>query len=420
MNILKKVYKFLTSFLLAVIILILLTIVTLVGTLDQEFLGLWPATKKYFHSGLIQSDYIEQKINSIELNRSIENGTTAKTVKLPPLILPGGLLLMSALFINMVLGAVVHVRKRARGIPNLISHFSILFLFVGAFLTFAFKRDGFVALYPGQASNTAHSYKEWQVEILEFSADGKPTKAHVIPWEQLLSIGKRGSGKEFHSKNLPFRVKIDTFLRNAQPTQASDSRAIDRVVNGLKLKALKSNTKVERNFPGCFASIYSDDGSDKLNEIILSGISSSIIPGEGADVAGFKIADKQYGLQLVKKNWQLPYYIHLDKFIFEKHPGTDKPKNFESRITRIDSLEGAIKEKVAIRMNEPMRKGGFVVFQESFGDPRDEGTYFSQFAVADNPSDRWPEIALWIMMVGLVFHFVWKLVEYINKSAKRG
>ncbi|MDF1816600.1 MAG: hypothetical protein P1V20_30640, partial [Verrucomicrobiales bacterium] len=85
------------------------------------------------------------------------------------------------------------------------------------------------------------------------------------------------------------------------------------------------------------------------------------------------------------------------------------------RITRYDSLEEEGKQ-VAIRMNEPMRHSGFVVFQESFGQHPETGEYHSQFAVSDNPSDQWPTIALVIMSIGLLLHFVWKLVEYINKS----
>ena len=129
-------------------------------------------------------------------------------------------------------------------------------------------------------------------------------------WEDLLTIG-RGRGKEFRSGNLPFSVKIDSFLRNAEPVSATNSKAIDREVHAIKLKPLKIDPKVEKNSPGCFASVMK--GSDKLNEFILSGYSTSLIPGRGSKVAGFTVDGKQYGLQLVKKNWQLPYLslIHI-------------------------------------------------------------------------------------------------------------
>lgn len=411
MNFLRDLYRFFSSYALATIVLVLLTIITLIGTLDQTFLGLFGAVSKYFHSwgklGFIESDYL------------ISAAKAYPNMKIPPvpLILPGGMLLMVILFINMVCGAVIHVRKRWRGIPNLISHLSILFLLVSAFVTFSFKNDGYVALFPGQVSNTAHSYKEWQVEILEFGEDKKPTKAHVIPWEQLGKIGKKGS-QEFVSSTLPFQITINSFLSNARPVSEQNNEAIDRAIDGLKLMPFPKDKEAERNYPACFVTVYDKEGSKQIDETILSAFSYTQLPGTSPRVAGFKVDGKQYGLQLVKRNWQLPYYIKLDKFINDKHPGTNLAANYESRITRLKDPTATVGKQVAVRMNEPMRHEGFVVFQESFGSDQ-TGQYYSQFAVSDNPSDKWPEYALWVMMFSLTVHFFWKLFEYSKKSLNR-
>ncbi len=402
MKILLPVYNFFRSYALATVLFVFLTIVTLFGTLDQVHLGLYGAVKKYFQSWFIASDLLRH-------------------IGIPlPIFLPGGLLLMILLFINMTLGAMVHVRKRVRGIPNLVTHFGILFLLVSGFVTFVAKNDGYVALFPGQASRIANSYKTWQLEILEFDEESKPVKAHIIPWERLLGVGEYGQ-QEFASEELPFSVVVDTFLRNAMPvpvTSPSAEKAMPREINGFKLLPRKKDKEVERNFPGCFVAVKSDEGGEEVTEVILSGISSNFLPGDSPRAAGFEYGGKQYGLQLVKTNWPIDYYIRLDKFIFEKHPGTDQPRNYESRVTRMTDLDSEGK-KVAIRMNEPMRYGGFVVFQEQYGQDRETGEYFSQFAVSDNPSDQWPTIALTIMGVGLGLHFVWKLVEYLNKARNR-
>lgn len=395
MNYLRSTYRFFTSFALATIVLVLLTLITLLGTLAQVDLGLWGAVQKYFHSWFVTTDLLGPI----------------------PIPLPGGLLLMLLLFVNMTLGAVVHVRKRTRGIPNLVSHLGILFLLVSAFVTFVAKNDGFVALFPGQASNMARSYKTWQLEVLEFNEAGRPTKAHVIPWEELTKLNG-GDEQEFTFKALPFSVKVDTFLRNANPIPASAPMAVragDREINGFKLLSAKKEKEEERNFPALFATVLKGENREEVAEMIISSYSASHMAGESPRVAGFKIDDKQYGLLLTKTTWPIDYYIKLDRFIFEKHPGTDQPKNYESRITRMDTFDDEGK-KVAIRMNEPMRHGGFVVFQESFGQNPDTGEYYSQFAVSDNPSDQWPTIALTIMGIGMFLHFIWKLVEYINKS----
>ena len=353
MSVLINIYNFFRSFGFAAIIFALLTVITLLGTIDQAHLGLYGAVKHYFQSFWpIKSDYLKAQWN------------------IPiPIFLPGGMFLMLLLFINMSLGGLVHVRKRLRGLPNLITHIGMMFLLISGFVTFIAKNDGYIALFPGQASNRANSYKTWQMEVLEFDENNKPVKAHIIPWETLLKIGESGE-QEFVFPDLPFSVKLDTFFRNSQPFPTTDSdaaKATTREVNGYKLLKKKKSNEEERNLPGCFARILSGDDKKEISETIIWARSAPVLPGQAPLVAGFEVGGKQYGLQLVKTNWPVDYYVKLDKFIFEKHPGTQKPKNFESRITRLETLESDEGKKVAIRMNEPMRHDGFVVFQEQYG-----------------------------------------------------
>ena len=86
MRFLYQLYKVLSSYWLAALTLFFMTVVTLVGTMDQVDLGLWGAKQRYFHSFF----------------------TSYKGVPLP-----GGLLLMMLLFVNMALGGMVHVRKES-------------------------------------------------------------------------------------------------------------------------------------------------------------------------------------------------------------------------------------------------------------------------------------------------------------------
>ncbi len=409
MPILKSIYKLLTSYALASTVLILMTIVTLVGTVDQVDLGLFAAKKRYFHSWFT---YYE-----IPMPFEMPNGLRGL-----PFPLPGGLLLMVVLFINMCFGALVHVRKRFRGIPMLIAHAGILFLLVSGFVTYKATRDGYVALYPGNATNRAQSYREWQIEILEIDDSGTPKQAIILPWEKLERIGDNGE-RVFTSPQLPFSVKVENFYRNARPLPTSapiSAEATGPEIDGFKLLRRNRETKEEANFPGCFATIVNPEDGSEAKKLILSGVSDRIQPDDQALAASFEFNDKQWGIQLVKKSWEIAFFIELDKFIFEKHPGTMKAKNFESRITRKSDLADNGK-KVAIRMNEPMRDSGFVVFQESYGPPNagPDEQYYSQFAVSDNPADQWPLYALIVTGVGLTLHFLWSLVEYISRSGRK-
>ncbi|MDB4454294.1 cytochrome c biogenesis protein ResB [bacterium] len=387
MRFLYKLYKILSSYWLAAVTLFFMTVVTLVGTLDQVDLGLWEAKQRYFHSFF----------------------TSYKGIPLP-----GGLLLMMLLFVNMVFGGMVHVRKKWRGLPLLISHFGMLFLLVSGFVTWTQTRDGFVAVYAGQVSDRAQSYRDWQIEILEVNEEGQATKAHTIPTEVLAKLGPTDSRKCM-SDALPFSLTIDRWFENAAVLPTSAPLAADlpgKVIDGFKVKAEKGAKERSRNFPACYLTIRPESG--EASEVILWGLSAKYDPRSSTSAYTFEVAGRQWALQLVKKSWPIAFAIRLDRFLYEKHPGTMTPKNFESRITRLDSLDAAEGKRVAIQMNKPMRHDGFVVFQESYG-TRDKGPdpeYYSQFAVSDNPADQWPLYALIVTGVGLTLHFIMKLVGF--------
>ena len=95
-----------------------------------------------------------------------------------------------------------------------------------------------------------------------------------------------------------------------------------------------------------------------------------------------------------------------------------RPKRFESRIRRVQ--EGS-EEAVLIKMNDPMRRDGYTFFQASWGpqDARPGDTLFSVFEVVRNPADKWPEWSLYITGVGLLVHFIMKLILYLRNQAKR-
>jgi len=397
----RLLWRLFTSWGLATVVLILMTIVTLIGTLDQGPMGLYAAKKKYFHSF-----FFTYNLGGF------------------PLPLPGGLLLMTVLTTNLVLGAIVKVRKRASGIGMLISHLGMIYLLVAGFVTWAFTNEGYMALFPGNQTNRVESYRYWQLEILPVDEENKATKALTIPMTKLRPIGD-GNERVFRSEELPFDVVVEKFAVNGavvaadvEPTE-EQAEWVGEPIGDFKLVALRKRWKDEKriNIPGLYATFAPKDGGES-EEAIIAGESAAFRVGEKPMPYVFEMDGEKFAAQLVKKSWLVPFTVKLDKFIFERHPGTQKPKNFESRVTRI---EDGTENKVAIRMNEPMRHEGLVFFQESFGsDPQapDKGMY-SQFAVNDNPADQWPLYALIVTGIGLLLHFVIKLGTHLNRALSK-
>jgi len=396
-NPLRWLFRFFTSFKLATVVLVLMTIVTLFGTIDQVDNGLYAAKTKYFHSW-----FLIHQLGPV------------------PLLLPGGLLLMSILFVNMTLGALVKVKKRWRGAGLLISHFGMLMLLAGGFVTWAFATDGYMAMYPGMSSTRVESYRNWQIEVMPLSEEGKAEKAWILPSNELQSIDS-DEQRVYDAGELPFDIVVNGFARNATPVPVTAPTAENvpgPVIDGFKLSIQKPSKEAEKNLPGAFVEFRPDSGGAAVEAILWAG-SFRFDPRENPMPFTFEMDGQEYGALLAKKSWTVPFEVHLDKFIFERHPGVSMARNFESRITRIE--EDQPEKAIEIKMNEPMRYQGYTFFQESFGpagsEPGDE--MFSQFAVANNPADQWPLYALIVTGVGLGIHFCIMLVSFTVRSRKK-
>ena len=72
-------------------------------------------------------------------------------------------------------------------------------------------------------------------------------------------------------------------------------------------------------------------------------------------------------------------------------------------------------------MNNPMRYEGFTFFQASWGPQNDPAAteFYSVFEVVKNPADHWPLVSLIITGIGLLVHFVMKLVLFIIKQMQK-
>ena len=127
----------------------------------------------------------------------------------------------------------------------------------------------------------------------------------------------------------------------------------------------------------------------------------------------FSLGGRQFAAQLVRERLKIPFTVKLDEFIFQRYGGSRTAMNYQSNITK---LEGGTSEKIVIKMNEPLRHHGYTFFQSSYG-PSSAGAtekLFTVFAVVKNPSDHWPLASLFVVLAGLLFHLILKLVEHLN------
>lgn len=366
------------------VLLILLGLLTWLGTLEQVHTGLFEVQKKYFESFVLLHDF--------------------GPLSLP---LPGANLVLCLLFVNLTVGGIVRIRKNGATAGVLIAHAGILLLLVAGFVKNYFADEGHVTLFEGQRANHFQSYYLWEIAVQEPLGDGR-VREHVVPGERF-SDATGAQSVTLTTPALPFDIEVHHFMRNAEPMPKGPKFDVAvPVVDGVFLRDVPMRTEAEANIAGAYATVVHRDG--RREAAILWG----------AQTAPWTIADgnKQWAIDLRKRRYPMPFTLVLDDFRKEDHPRLDMPKSFSSDV---EVVEGASSRPVTISMNEPLRAGGLVLYQASWGpsNARPGQPLFSTFAVVRNPADQYPLIACIVIAAGLVLHFSRKLVRHIRLEAAR-
>ncbi|MEM7146624.1 MAG: cytochrome c biogenesis protein ResB [Verrucomicrobiota bacterium] len=387
--------RFFSSFGLATVVLFLMCVVTLFGTLAQVEMGIYEAQKKYF-----ESFFVVHWLGPVP----------GKGLPLP---LPGGLLLMILLFINLAVGTALKVRKKWKQPGLLIAHLGILFLLLGGFVTFKYSTKGAMVLYEGQTSDLFSSYHDWQIEVAKVVGENEiGDHAFVIEKAQLKDM-RPDEQRVFTSEDLPFDVVINGYARNSMVlpadipiAQSSGSKEVD----GYIVQPAALDPEAARNIPGAYVGVRSKSGGEE-EEVILWGFARH--------PATVPVGDDEWTFQLIKERWKAPFEVKLDKFTHEYHPKTQIPRVYQSDVTK---FEGDLEEEYEISMNRPLRHEGYTFYQESWGpegaQPGDQ--VWSQLAVSKNPADQWPMWSCWVVGIGLLIHFLQKLGGYLGRAQRKG
>ncbi len=411
-SLLGKIVNYLASMQLATFLLLALFVLTWFATLEQTVVGLKPMMDKYFNW--------KQLFFFPVIGRPWQEDGVLIPMKIYfPML--SGFWLCVLFTLNLTIGGLIRFRKSPKKIGILLTHFSIVFLMVGAGVTKFFEKRGALQIYEGKMSDAAQDYHAEVIEISEL-ADGKVSKVHLVDWdyladlrpteEKLFGLVKGTSGKErtFQLKELPFDLRVSNFVENAQvsPAQFVPPTQGQKVLDGFYLTKLPRQKETEAHLGGCHLEILNKDGQP-LKELLVA--SRSLKP------ATITIDGRPFLLRMRKKLWPLPFGVQLDDFRVERDPGTRRAAAYESDVTRLDGVET---EEVLIQMNEPMRREGWTFFQANWGpqDIEDPSEYYSVFEVVQNPADHWPLYSLLISMVGLIGHFVYRLIVFLKKPRR--
>ncbi|MFT4538072.1 MAG: hypothetical protein ACI841_005305 [Planctomycetota bacterium] len=375
----KKLLDKLASYGFCCVLLICLFCLTLFGTLYQVDYGLYEAKKVYFSSFWLMSD---------------------KSFILPFPGFPGGLTVMGLLSINMLMGGLVRLKIRRRNLGVVLIHIGIAFMLGAGLVKTLTAKEGNLKLIEGQTSRFFKSYHNWEVAIWPMGMNGK-VQEHVIRHEQIADLTGTKS-RTFTSDSLPFDVKLTNFVQHCRVEQKGPMwQSTGPAVDGYGILELTPEKEAEFNVAGMHVQV----GDQKA---ILWGIENE--PWT-LDMPGHE----HWAITLRHESYEMPFEIQLTDFMKEEHPGLTMARSFRSQVVKIDENG---EENILIQMNEPLRQDDLVLFQSSYGTSR-SGREYSVFSVVHNVSDKWPEYALWVITLGMLYTFIFKLAGFIGKTNRK-
>lgn len=380
----KRLVKLFTSMRLTVVLLCFSIALVFIGTLAQVHEGLYLAQARYFKSWFI--------VGPIVGNVTI------------PIILPGGYLLGTLLLINLLSAHIARYAFTWKKAGIHLTHGGLIFLLLGQLLTDLLTTESALQFAEGETRNYSVDFHDSELVIIDPS-DANHDQVISIPEHRL------SRGGEISDAQLPVKLKVLKYWPNADLFTAPVSNAIPVAATqgigpGLHLvPRAPVVTMDERNIPAALIEVTGPQGS----------LGSWLVTSQSSAKQEFTVGGKTHYLSLRFTRHYKPFQLKLLEFTHEKYRGTEKPKNFASRV-RVQRPATGEDREVVIYMNNPLRYGGETYYQASFAPDNDQRVNkITTLQVVRNPGWLTPYFACGMMTLGMLVQFLMHLVGFVSK-----
>lgn len=387
-------YRIFISLKLTVGLLCALLILVFLGTLDQVHYGIYEVQKRYFESFIAFWHYPLEWVG----------GTYLRWLIIP---LPGGVAIGLLLSINLICAHFYYFKNSWRKLGVMLTHGGLILLIISGFITSFFQEESRMWIAEGKQSNYSESFRENELVIVDVT-DSSTERVYSFS-QNLLK-----EGVSLREEGMPMRVQIEAFYPNAEigmrsqnpnglpnlATQGAGKR-MDMVVNPLPV------TYRDNEVNTATAYVTLAVGQEVLGTWLVSNLMDERFPPQT-----FSYKDRTYEVALRFKRTYFPFALQLEKFSFDKYPGTQIPKNFSSAI-RVLNPEKGENRPVLVYMNHPLRYEGYTFYQASFS-PNQTDTMFQ---VVRNPGFVLPYLSLFIIGVGLLYQSLFHLIKFLRQSS---
>jgi hypothetical protein len=350
-----------------------LVVLVVVGTLAQASIGLYAAQERYFSSWWMLAG---------------------------PVPLPGGRLTLTIVFVNLLMMFLKPETWTVRHLGLKITHLGALLLLVGGFLTAYYSSESNMVIPEGETARYVSDYRRLELAVVD---ERDPAYDDVVAFGE----GWFRAGARLRDEALPVEIEVQEFHRNCRAVRRDVP--MDEPYRGL---AQRFTLRAEPANP---------DGEQRGGlQVRVTGAGPA---GDGIYLLLEHLSedpriDTEAGprtLVLRRARTYLPFQLELIDFEKQLHPGTQMARSYQSEVNLI---EGGTERRVVIKMNEPLRHGGWTFYQASYIEGRDSDT--TVLAAVKNYGRLFPYISSLIMCLGLLVHLVSHVPALVRAPRKEG
>ncbi len=501
----QRLWKFLTSLKLTVVLLLLSTLLVFLGTLAQVHEGLWEAQERWFKSYLV-----------------FRRAGDAWWV--PP-VFTGGYTLGFSLLINLLAAHIKRFQFTWKKVGIHLTHAGIVLLLVGQLVTDMFSRESFMRFDLGEGQTLAYSEAHRDVELVVAAEPGADGREKVVSF-----AGKAVKRKLLlQGSDLPFEIRVSDFAENCEVlSHASVKEAATQLLTALGTleskygsaealpieaqramenegraaiwaEALKAVGELDKDIVAAAKRVAADSaregklraelktrfkaqmlgafqrippmqlanermramryvgreisegrtiqpdalpaaapqgsgqkaivtaqpevrGMDQQNtpfakvELLQKGVSLGVwVVSPWLNMQDVSVDGHVFKIGMRNERYYQPFSLKLVKTTHEVYPGTDIPKNFQSRMLLENVAKGETRE-VDISMNNPLRYGGLTFYQHQMGRTEPTGGKgTSVLQVVRNPGWLTPYLGCAVVSLGMLWQFLFHLVGFLSK-----
>lgn len=367
MKFFANLIKTAASLKLTVFCLLFISILVVWGTFYQVDFGIYAAQKRFFDSWFF---------------------LIAGLIPFPALK-P----VVAVLALNLLASGACRFSFRVEKIGVFLMHVGTVALIAGTSFSSFLINESVLAIFEGEKSNVSIKPSQWEIALFK-KDNGNLTNAgfHVI------NHLKPGATIPFVRDGIS--ISVEQVYKNCEAYGTTPHK-----IESLKPKETEHSQ--DKNIPGLILSVSKQDAQGLLNSRVC------IYGGTGVP-AHCVIGRDTLLISLQPGHFKLPVQIELIKFTKEEHPGTQTAKSYSSRV-RVSGPE--LNREVVISMNRPFRYKTFTFYQTSYS--IQNGRTASTLSVVENPVRFVPYLTGIIIMLGLLYHFIFKFVVSGLKAQRK-